>query len=208
MREGLRMEESWSAIVSSSVREEKRIAKKRYEQMRGQCWRCRSTTHLTGIHHINADPNDQKPQNLLRLCQKCHNLIQGICDKCKDQKDCYIQKLQRCWRFEDSLPPIEFRPKDQVEGYDSHPEPLKPEKVNEIHNLIKIGHTIQSSMITETYLKSPNFLEHFVQCDLCQDWIRWKLPPKMQRLICAKCTIQLAGSPGWFKNKRLREVSP
>ncbi len=59
-----------------------------------QCWRCRTITQPTEIHHIDGNHENQNPQNLLRHCQKCHDLAQGICDKCQDQKVCYVQKLQ------------------------------------------------------------------------------------------------------------------
>ena len=167
-----------------------------------QCWRCRTTSEPTGIHHIDGNHDNQKPQNLLRLCQKCHDFIQGICDKCASQKDCHIQKLQRCWMFENALPPIYFREKSNGEGYDSHPEPLKQEILNNIQNLVKIGHRIESSIITETYKNSTIFLEHFVKCDYCGDWIRWKLGKGMERLICANCLIRASGSP---RQKQIRK---
>ena len=163
-----------------------------------QCWRCRTTTSENMIHHVNGNHEDEKPQNLLRLCLKCHDLVQGICDKCNQQKDCYIQKLQRCWRFEDALPPIYFRPKQESNGNGQgkvNAKPQKVKKINNIINLTKFGHQIESSMISGTYLKSPEFLKHFVKCDLCGDWVKWKLSSGMERIICARCTIGLSGSP-------------
>jgi hypothetical protein len=156
-----------------------------------QCWRCRTTISEISVHHIDGNPENEKPQNLLRLCKKCHDFIQGICDNCKDQKFCYVQKLQRCWAFEDSLPPIYFRPKDKDEWSDSHPQQPKHKKVNNIKGLVKIGHKLDSSMISETYLNSPEFLENFVKCDICGEWIRWRLSKGMARLICANCVQDL-----------------
>ena len=160
-----------------------------------QCWKCRTTTHDHMIHHVNGDHNDEKPQNLLRLCQKCHDLMQGICDKCEGQKDCYTQKLQRCWRFEDALPPIYFKQIVKDEGLDSHPKPPKYTKLNNIKNLVKFGHNIESSMIPETYLNSPDFLKHFVRCEFCRNWVRWKMSAGKEGLVCANCTIGLTMEP-------------
>lgn len=163
-----------------------------------QCWRCRSTISENAIHHINGNHEDENPQNLLRLCPKCHDLVQGICDKCEGQKDCYVQKLQRCWAFEDAIPPIYFH-KVSTDGLS---EDVKQEKRSDFKDLIKIGHNIESSMISETYMKTTEFLENFVRCDYCRDWVRWKLSPGMERLVCARCVIGLCGSPREKKKKK------
>ena len=166
-----------------------------YKEKRGkemkQCWRCRTTTATIERHHVNGNHEDDKPQNILSLCTKCHDLVQEICDKCEDQKDCYTQKLQRCWRFEDALPPIYFKQTVKDEGLDSHPILPKHTNPNNIKDLVKIGHNIKSLMISETYLNSPEFLKHFIKCEYCGNWVRWKMSYGMVRLICAFCTIGL-----------------
>ena len=157
-----------------------------------QCWKCRTTTSKNMLHHINGNQEDEKPQNLLRLCVKCHDLIQGICDKCLNQRDCFNQKLQRCWRLEDALPPIYFKPISAGEGSDSHMKEPKHTNLNDINNLVKIGHSIETSMIPETYLNSEIFLKHFVKCDTCGKWIRWKLSPGMEGIrACGRCVCSI-----------------
>jgi len=86
--------------------------------MSKRCWRCRTNEDVE-IHHINGHHSDNCLTNHVNLCNKCHNLIQGICDKCSFESECHIKKLQRCWGFDDALPPIYFRDKQNevpIEG--------------------------------------------------------------------------------------------
>jgi hypothetical protein len=77
-----------------------------------KCWKCGKIEYKkfeVGNHHINGNDSDNSLRNLINLCPKCHDLVQGICDKCQNQPDCSIKKLQQCWGFDDALPPIHFR---------------------------------------------------------------------------------------------------
>lgn len=74
-----------------------------------RCWRCRSKRMTGAVHHINGNHNDVRSFNEIGLCPDCHDTVQGICDKCANQSKCHIKMFQTCWRFEDALPPINFR---------------------------------------------------------------------------------------------------
>ena len=68
-------------------------------------------------------------------------------------------------------------------------------------DLIKIGYNINTSMFYETYNR-PDFLEHFVKCESCGNWIKWKLSKKKESLICARCAIGLCNNPRSKKTKK------
>jgi predicted amidophosphoribosyltransferase len=83
------------------------------------CWRCRIRNEYGSIHHINGNHNDDWLGNKVNLCLRCHDLVQGICDKCAIQSDCHFKHFANCWRFEDALPPIYFKPKDEKTSIES-----------------------------------------------------------------------------------------
>jgi len=87
-----------------------------------QCWRCRTTMEGVHRHHINGDHELNMPTNLINLCKKCHDLVQGICDECIAQSECHTKKFVECWRFDKALPPIHFRAKSDI----IEDEPKKP----------------------------------------------------------------------------------
>ena len=87
-----------------------------------QCWMCRTTKDEgIGIHHTNGNHSENRNNSLwnkINLCRKCHDLVQGICDKCANQNGCYVKKLQQCWAFSDALPPIFYRERmKEMEGF-------------------------------------------------------------------------------------------
>lgn len=144
-----------------------------------QCWKCRSTISDTNIHHVNGNRKDEKPQNLLRLCPKCHDLIQGICDKCITQKDCYTQKLQRCWAFEDALPPIYFRTRIDT--------PVQ----------IKISPKKEPTKASDEF-KGVVYvidLEKLVPCYVCGRDVSFERINKDKDVICPYCVFLLCGNP-------------
>jgi len=91
-----------------------------------RCWRCRSSIRVA-LHHIKGNVEYKNPSDVISLCPKCHDLIQGICDKCADQIVCHVKKLQRCWAFDDALPPIYFLEKPFFTSKDPLPTPCLEE---------------------------------------------------------------------------------
>jgi len=157
-----------------------------------QCWKCRKVGD-NEIHHINGNHSDNRPFNHINLCCKCHNLVQGICDKCIDQGSCHIKKLQQCWAFEDNLPPIFFRGSEKSEGLDRGGKVPKQDKpMKSLKNREKgVGmKTSMISVVNDIGLKSP------VRCEICGKWFDWKFSsPTMERFICFYCVFDLVGSP-------------
>ncbi len=74
-----------------------------------RCYKCGNTGKDVSAHHINGNHGDNRLPNLISLCTKCHDLVQGICDKCRIQGDCFRNCFIECWMFEEALPPIHFR---------------------------------------------------------------------------------------------------
>jgi len=83
------------------------------------CWKCRqenaktndSKVNKISKHHIKGH---NKGDELISLCQKHHDLVEGICGNCQRQPNCFESLFKQCWRFEDALPPINFKPKQIV----------------------------------------------------------------------------------------------
>lgn len=73
------------------------------------CSRCGVPIGPDNVHHINGNHDDDSAHNKIGLCMKCHDFIQGICDKCSRQSECHVKRFRECWHFEDALPPIHFR---------------------------------------------------------------------------------------------------
>lgn len=148
-----------------------------------QCWRCRSTISENMVHHVNGNHLDQKPQNLLRLCLKCHDLMQAICDNCDNQSACYIQKLQRCWGFEKALPPIYYIPKE-IESR---------QMVN------------QKEKWHRRPLESETATLDTVRCEICGKNYVWRLSEGKTSMICPMCVLLACG--GFVRIKRNNEIS-
>lgn len=100
-----------------------------------QCWRCRTTKEATGLHHIDGNSNNSVTHNLIRLCKRCHDLAQGICDQCKIQSSCGVRYFTSCWGFDGALPPIHFRKKEALESDPENEKSANPLKV--LNNTIK-----------------------------------------------------------------------
>lgn len=89
--------------------------KQKHQEVVRECRKCRMAVTNWGLHHINGKGNDDRLNNKIRLCPRCHDLVQGICDKCQNQSFCSYPKFNMCWRFEDALPPIYFKQKIEEE---------------------------------------------------------------------------------------------
>lgn len=138
-----------------------------------RCWRCRKEIETyCGPHHIDGNHSNDLLINQITLCQKCHDLVQGICDKCLNQKDCHIKRFQKCWHFEDALPPIYFK---------SITETAKEMK-KEIRQYRK------------TLVISINGIDTPVKCMLCNADIKDNADPGKD-IICPLCTQFLSQKP-------------
>jgi len=143
-----------------------------------QCWKCRKRGDEVNIHHVNGNPEDEKPQNCLGLCKECHDLVQGICDKCIKQKYCFVQNLQRCWGFDDALPPLYFRDKTNIPPIGGQGEV----KTSPVSTRALVG----ISMVT-LLDESP------LKCYLCGKENKRFNPEKIT--ICSHCTLFLISNP-------------
>jgi len=79
------------------------------------CFRCGKRGNFY-YHHIDGrgrrlpvEEQNNNKTNLIPLCPSCHDMVEGICSKCVHQSTCNIKKFKECWRFEDALPPINFK---------------------------------------------------------------------------------------------------
>lgn len=139
-----------------------------------QCWRCRKSGDERfefNIHHIDGDQQNDIPINKLRLCKRCHDYVQGICDNCLEQKLCYLDRFRRCWQFEDSIPPIYFKPKID---WDSSMIPAMKENEMEIHRFCVVCKTdfIVDNRYVSNDLWCPKCMNELVKNN---DPRRWKL---------------------------------
>ena len=149
-----------------------------------QCWRCRTTKNYVGSHHINRNHNDSRSFNKIGLCKRCHDVIQGVCDKCSNQPDCHIKRFQQCWYFDDAIPPIYYRP--YTDGRVKDP---KLENLNNINRLSENGENDKTSMIsadkgTETN-RSLTCRNRF--CSICGSNVPSRLVEKDKEIVCANC---------------------
>lgn len=83
-----------------------------------RCFKCKKK-NVFSIHHIDGNgsqlPEDEQnnsKENLIILCLDCHDLIEGICSQCFLRENCFDNKFKECWGFEDALPPIHFKRKE------------------------------------------------------------------------------------------------
>ena len=78
------------------------------------CARCGVPIGPDDTHHINGNHEDDSAYNRIGLCGKCHDFVQGVCDKCRGQEECHKNLFLECWRFEDAILPIHFRMKQEM----------------------------------------------------------------------------------------------
>ena len=74
-----------------------------------------------GVHHINGkgsvlpvEQRDNRKTNLIVLCNLCHDKVEAVCSKCFARNNCNNRKFKECWRFEDALPPINFKSREDI----------------------------------------------------------------------------------------------
>lgn len=150
------------------------------------CWKCKNNDILNkkkvSKHHIQGHLKGLE----IPLCKTHHNLIEGICGKCQDQQDCWLKKFKQCWHFEDSLPPIFFRPKQisiDADAFEANCPKCKSSDIKRI------------SLWKRTILP----LEAYWKCNKCQkifslsldDWRATDLPTigpdKLKHIFEAEC---------------------
>jgi len=137
-----------------------------------QCWKCRTRKGTISFHHINGNHNDVRKFNLINLCSKCHDVVQGICDKCQNQRDCYGIRFCNCWRFEDALPPIYYRVGVGIGGQETkidNPSELLDKTENDQKS--KTSMMSGTNKILKNYPRLPEKYNHKVdiygKCELC-----------------------------------------
>ncbi len=156
------------------------------------CWRCRTKIGIINIHHIDGDFQNNVKFNQINLCAKCHNLIQGICDKCSNQANCHIKLFRECWYFEDNLPPIHFS-----EGSDSPPVPKKRRKFNKIKHLSQKSENLNSSTISIDK----------ISCLICGRDISKERIDSTKQIICAQCVFFMVANPRKrFNNNKIESI--
>lgn len=76
---------------------------------KSKCWKCKKQINKINIHHVDGNHENNNFNNKVYLCKKCHDLVQGICDKCEKLKSCRMAIFKECWSFDDAFPPIYFK---------------------------------------------------------------------------------------------------
>jgi hypothetical protein len=64
----------WGTFTSTDPEQGRRRARRR--KPLGQCERC-ATAKATDVHHVDDDPLNNEPGNLLALCRRCHMTLDG-----------------------------------------------------------------------------------------------------------------------------------
>lgn len=72
------------------------------------CWKCKIKIKEFQIHHVDGNHENDNFNNKVYLCNKCHDLIQGICNNCKKQQECYAAYFNICWEDVSKPPPVYF----------------------------------------------------------------------------------------------------
>jgi len=174
------------------------------------CARCDTPISRDNIHHINGNHEDDSAYNRIGLCGKCHDLVQGICDKCTNQGECHIKKFQECWHFEDALPPIYFRMKEDPgeEGFQPKEESLYEKRSERVVYFGKVRMTrgfckkcgayslrVDGKLLCCTPDMAPDHVKRpyppymlQARCKICRKWF-WNLFGH-RRSICPKCEGQ------------------
>ena len=85
-----------------------------------QCFKCNKRGNLTQHHidgngtHLPLEDQNNDPSNLITLCPSCHDIVEGVCNQCYQRDDCNRTRFMDCWRFEDAIPPLHFKTREEI----------------------------------------------------------------------------------------------
>ena len=78
-----------------------------------KCWKCKNeelqNEEDVSLHHIRGHDIGYE---VIPLCKHHHDLVEGVCNKCIRQSECFETLFARCWQFDDTIPPVYFQQKN------------------------------------------------------------------------------------------------